>query len=454
MRKFLKNSILEIFHTIYEAHNQIKIFVNKKNFNSVKAMLIDCQNTAVQIGTVIENSEGKGFATTDFLKDYCEIVYNLSVNISEGNDGDNIQKILDDKLLMVENSVKNDIKVKFEIVFLPYKASMWDSLESIWMAADEDENCNAVVIPIPYFDRTPDGRLGQMHYEGMDYPDYVPVTSWKTYNLADKRPDVIYIHNPYDGNNFVTSVHPAFYSSELKKHTDCLVYVPYFLSSSDNITEGMCNTPVIYNADYIITQSENINNVYKKVFIEAVKANRKVLEKQNGVINREYWEKLQEIADKKFLPLGSPKLDRVNNESLKYGIPKEWENHIYKSDGTKKKVIFYNTSIGALLQNREEYLKKLLNVIRTFAENEEVVLLWRPHPLLQNTFDSMLPHLSATYKALVNEFMANKLGIYDDTPDMNIAIHISDAYYGDESSVVAVYKETGKPIIIQNVSVR
>ena len=33
------------------------------------------------------------------------------------------------------------------------------------------------------------------------------------------------------------------------------------------------------------------------------------------------------------------------------------------------------------------------------------------------------------------------------------AIAFSDAYYGDQSSVVELYKKTGKPIMIQNVDI-
>ena len=44
-------------------------------------------------------------------------------------------------------------------------------------------------------------------------------------------------------------------------------------------------------------------------------------------------------------------------------------------------------------------------------------------------------------------------GIYDDTPDIDRAIALSDAYYGDMSSVVELYKVTGKPIMIQNLEI-
>ena len=109
---------------------------------------------------------------------------------------------------------------KKEVVFLPYKASMWDSLESVWQAAEEDGQCDAYVIPIPYYDKNPDGSLGEMHYEGEEYPEYVPIVSWKEYDISEHYPDVIYIHNPYDNWNYVTTVHPDFYASKLCQYTD------------------------------------------------------------------------------------------------------------------------------------------------------------------------------------------------------------------------------------------
>ncbi|MBQ7479974.1 MAG: hypothetical protein IJT01_13940, partial [Selenomonadaceae bacterium] len=61
-------------------------------------------------------------------------------------------------------------KFKKDIVFLPYKASMWDSLESVWKAAEEDkEHCNAYVVPIPYADLTPDRGVAEWHCERADF---------------------------------------------------------------------------------------------------------------------------------------------------------------------------------------------------------------------------------------------------------------------------------------------
>ena len=78
---------------------------------------------------------------------------------------------------------------------------MWDSLESVWKAADADPECEAYVIPIPYYDKNPDGTFRDFHYEGDLYPDYVPVTDYKNYDFESHRPDAIFIHNPYDEAN-------------------------------------------------------------------------------------------------------------------------------------------------------------------------------------------------------------------------------------------------------------
>lgn len=35
--------------------------------------------------------------------------------------------------------------------FFPYKASMWDSLESVYLVAKEDSDCDVYCVPISYY---------------------------------------------------------------------------------------------------------------------------------------------------------------------------------------------------------------------------------------------------------------------------------------------------------------
>ena len=349
---------------------------------------------------------------------------------------------MDRLLSQIEDGIQKDIPVRKEVVFLPYKASMWDSLESIWMAADSDPECDAFVVPIPYFDKNPNGTVKEMHYEGDLYPNYVKITHYDDYDIAQRQPDMIYIHNPYDEANFVTSVLPMFYSKRLKELTDCLVYVPYFVLGEVNpkdkaAIKGMEHfvmLPGVIHAHKVIVQSETMRQIYIDVMSEAV-----------GEQTRRYWEE-------KILGIGSPKFDKVHTttkENIK--MPQEWLEIIEKPDGQWKKIIFYNTSVTALLENDEKMLVKMRDVFKTFKENkDEVALLWRPHPLIKATIESMRPQLWEQYRKLVDEYRTSGWGIYDETPDMDRAVALCDGYYGDPSSVVQLCQETGKPVLLQD----
>lgn len=456
MRKAQKQQLEELAGQMEEAHSQIKKDMEQGNFPSAMGLLEDCQNGGISMGTLIEATEGEGHPTVKLLEEYCELVYRIYGELErmlkdrenpggrEWNAG-KVHKLLRHKLLKISNSINNDIPVRKEAVFLPYKASMWDSMESVWKAADADGNCDAYVIPIPYYDRNADGSFGEMHYEGNQYPDYVPVTYYGAYDFGARMPDIIFIHNPYDQYNFVTSVAPFFYSENLKKFTDMLVYIPYFVlgeikPEDTDAVEGIkhfCTSPGVFHADRVIVQSEDMKQVYIKVLTDATN--------DHGEAAKKYW-------NGKILGLGSPKLDKVldtDRDSLT--VPEDWLDIIKKPDGSRKKVVFYNTSVGALLQYNEKMLEKMRHVFRIFRENkEEVALLWRPHPLVKATVSSMRPQLWAEYEGLVREYLEEGWGIYDDTADVDRAIVLSDAYYGDGSSVVQLYRQTGKPVMIQN----
>ena len=119
---------------------------------------------------------------------------------------------------------------------------------------------------------------------------------------------------------------------------------------------------------------------------------------------------------------------------------------------TKKKIIFYNTSITALLQNNERMLRKVKDVLQMFKEKQEdVALLWRPHPLMMATFESMRPELWGEYEKIVKEYRDGGWGIYDDTAELDRAISVCDMYYGDESSVVKLCQEAKRPVMIQDL---
>lgn len=455
MRKAQHTELLEMVKTLQEAQDQIKVYLEKKNVTMAQDLLAQCQDAIVSIGNTIEAFEGEGFVTVEYAQEYCDTLYQIYEELNQtpaDTNPNKVGKVLKKLLLRVENSIKNDIRVKKEVVFFPYKASMWDALESVYLAAKADPDCDAYCVPIPYYDRNPDRSLGQMHYEGLEYPKNIEVIDWQTYNFEERNPDVIYIHNAYDDWNLVTCVHPRFFSANLKKHTEKLVYIPYFvldeIEPDDQIRianmKHFCFMPGIVNADQVILQSEKMKEIYINEYRKAAIING-LPEKH---IDRKYLEE-------KFLGTGSPKFDKVRNtkkEDLE--IPEEWLRIIQKPDGSWKKVVLYNNSVGALLEYDNKMILKIKDVFEFFKENQnEVALLWRPHPLIEATIGSMRQKLWNDYKKIVKEYQEEGWGIYDDTADLNRAITMSDLYYGDGSSVLMLYRETGKTVLIQNCNV-
>ncbi len=452
MRKAQKEQAEEIIRLLANVHEGIKKAIETGGYDNAMALLAQCQQSAIDLGQMIEEEEGEGTKAVSCLEEYCEQVYQIYSEISQRQkvNGHKAAKALRKSLVQAENSIKNDIKVRVEAVFLPYKASMWDSLESVWKAADEDPDCDAYVIPIPYYDKNPDGSFKELHYEGDQYPDYVPVTHYNDYDFASHRPDVIFIHNPYDECNYVTSVPPFFYARNLRQFTDKLVYISYFIlgevdPENEEAVKGMehfCTVPGVIYADKVIVQSEDMRKIYINVMTEYFK------DRPESGMNRKYWED-------KILGLGSPKVDKaLGTRKEDVEVPEEWMKVIRKADGSWKKIIFYNTSVSALLKHGEKMLEKMRDVFRVFWENrDEVALLWRPHPLIKATIESMRPQLWGEYEKIVEEYKRAGWGIYDDTADLDRAIALCDGYYGDHSSVVRLCGEAGKPVMIQDVEI-
>lgn len=336
-------------------------------------------------------------------------------------------------------TTKLNAKHKKQVVFLPYKASMWDSLATIYEAALADPSCEPYVVPIPYFTKDEQGKLKDLHYEGDLFPKEVPITSWQDYPLAKKRPDIIYIHNPYDDDNLITTVLPAFYTAKLKQYTDLLVYVPYFVSLHERKHYEYALNKGIENADVVFIQDEVVKAGYQGAW--------KKFAQENPTYPKE---RLDQILTK-MVALGNPKYDALNKTNpSNYPLPSEWKEKIYRPDGSKKTVVFYNTTILDLNAAEGQMLSKYADVFNFFWKHQaDYTLLWRPHPLLVDALRSQRPALLADYLQLVRQFKESQLGIYDDSPDFYLAYTYADAFYGDMSSMAELFRKLNRPVIKQ-----
>ena len=420
MRNFIKNNLLDLVQTMKELCSEILLEYEKGNVEYLFELLEQGQQAAISIGENIEKFEGEGTEAVASLEAFCDHMYQVSeaANVGEISISKE-RKLLDKLLLNIRNGIQH-LPVTYEVVFFPYKISMWDCMESIYLAASRDTDCHVSVVPIPYYDMERDGRFGQMHYEGSKFPEVLEVILWEQYKISERRPDIAYIHNPFDGYNLVTSVHPEYYSDKLKKFVSKLVYVPYGISRGA-VPDSHLHLPAHRNIDFMVIQSRQITKYYT-----------------------------DETLREKLLPLGSPKFDRViAYQKSGVELSNEWEELL----GGRLK-FFYNTSLSSILEDTEIALKKMEYVFRCFKEHRNVALVWRPHPLMEATLQSMRSQYVQRYRQLVQQFTQKKIGVFDQTADMDRTIALCDAYIGEStSSALDLFYVTGKPLFILDANI-
>ena len=408
LRVDTKNKIINIVNNVMTlCKNGIS-----KDDSVLISVLQDAQDAIIAVGERLEKEVENSAEIILMLESLCEKFYLLSTNLE---DRLTYYVSMEGLLKDIKHAI-SEMKTGYQIVFFPYKADMWDALESIWLACKEDPLCDCKVVPIPYYHYDAKTNEWLYRYEIDSLPSYVPVINYEDYSLEEK-PDAAFVHNPYDQYNNVTHIHSDYYSYNLKKYVKNLFYVPYYVTSGF-IAEDHKVLSVYMNADYLVVQSDSF---------------------KEGLRDYSYYDKAK--------VLGSPKLDKViQMSSCKDTIPLEWQS-ILKD----KKSLMLNTSLNHFLYDGEAYLQKIVALFDVVSKRKDVVIVWRPHPLLMSTIESMRPHLLDAYLQLQKFFQENQVGILDTTPDVTNTVAIVDGYIGEtSSSVVNLFEAAGKPLFILN----
>ena len=312
-----------------------------------------------------------------------------------------------------------------DVVFLPYRADLWNRLDHTWRQEMTDPETDVFVIPVPYYGMNMDGSTGDLHYAPEEYPEEIGAISFEQYDFAARHPKRIYIQVPYDGHNPAASVHPFFYSTELIKYTDELVYVPFFKVA--DIVEGdekgkksldyFVKMPGLINADRILLDSETMKQTYVDALTELC-----------GDDTRDLWESRIEVI---------PDLYEV--------APKE-------INGMKS--IFYYTDVCPFLAEGDVALDKLRRNLEIFKESrDDIRLIWHPFNGISDYLREKAPAVADEYAKIVEGFKSEGWGVYDESGDGDAALDECVAYYGDPSPFVFKAQMDKKPVMIADIHI-
>lgn len=439
--------------------------IREGNIRKAVDLLSSAQRVAEELGTLLETVGGAGRIRRESvagviprIQNYCEELYQLyRAVLGEIPLNSGLLQETGASLEVLVHSVQKEYLERKEIIFLVSDAQSWETLQPIWKAACEDPQQDVFVIAVPYYYKRADGSL--ITREGEKNCGRLPTgvqseferlpssagalhfTEYSIQQLAARHPDLIYFDNAYDQYDQVASVDPFWYSENLFRYTDELVYVQPFevdeirdRNSLDyQVAKGYICLPGVVHADECLVKPSSMADIYREILADFC-----------GPETEEVWK--DRIHGE-----GVPCLERLKKEGDHLQIPDGWEPLIQRPDGSRKKVVLYYTDIVFLLGHRDKAIERIRRVLAVFHEKrDDIALVWQESPLIRERLPRLAPDLWNDFKQLAESVRNDNWTICGLQEDPEKEVSFCDAYYGDWSSAVELFRQMGKPVMIQN----
>lgn len=414
------------------APNSFKKYV-VETYNSLcyESDLATAQNLAIDLGNTIEDFKGSGGTAVEILEEYCELLYQFSQADNE-SDVETIQNRIQYALGKLGVVLEDTLLNRKEVLFVVDKYSEWNWIKEYVIKESREPDSNVIVVVVPYYGKRFDGSLNGINDESTLFEqieiENVAFESYDSYQLAFHHPEKIYIQNPYDQWDSGISIHPYYYTENLRKNCDELIYVPPFrLDEFDdtyyceyhNMTSYV-TVPGVVRADKVYVQSENMRAMYiKKLTDWASKDTENIWHQKISVCDSSMLDD-EEVAQGKALVL----------------------------DADSMKNVLYHTEISIIIQYGEKALDKIETVLGIFKSNSDKVhMIWNINEEFIPTLKRLIPEYLDRFNRLVS--LAKDIGTFEISDGKNIADNCT-AYYGDSCYLVRRCQLRKIPIMIGN----
>ncbi|WP_455023963.1 LicD family protein [Oribacterium sinus] len=243
-----------------------------------------------------------------------KLFYEYSINKND------LKKRTNDLSIFKEETKSKSQKPR--LFFLPSLYSRWDSMKGLFLEANKDDSVDCFLMPLPYYYKDGLGGCSPAQWDYALYEDELgkdnpSLLDFRTVDLQEIAPDLIFINDPCDEYNLSFMIDPGFFSKKLKSCTKQLIYIPWFVTSEIDLedkedgkaivnAENYAVMPALVHSDYAILQSEGIAKLYQSL-----------LEKESGTEFAKYWKE-------KLLPFGNPLFDK-DKDKEKYASKAIWE---------------------------------------------------------------------------------------------------------------------------------
>lgn len=397
------------------------------------------QQLAIDFGTMLEQIGLDDHGFIGLLEQYCEELYQIyqlcdeesstelavETDVKMGKKEIATEKTarLSELIRRIEREWDKNYRSKKMTLFMLSHQSEWENVRSLWKEKTKDSCAVPYLAVLPYYIKDYDGSPMKWCDEEIIDVDVnenhiLDVKEWTAEYLELLHPEEIIIQNPYDEWNPVISIPPMFYTQNIRKFTDELIYIsPY------------------RNGEFQGEGSREYQNMQYYVTMPGVVYADKVYVWSDGEKQR-YIEKLSEVAgeDTKTIWENRISVFDVLNET-------ECADQQTQYFPMGKKKLLYGISIGTYLENPEAAKKKIQDNLKTFRDYKDkvevVISIFPEHT------DEIWDNVKKELKELLEE---NGIG-YTDSEEK---IDSCDAYYGDPMPAVMKFYEQKKPVMIES----
>ena len=294
-------------------------------------------------------------------------------------------------------------------VFLPTGPDEWEGMKPLYDELALDVNNNLFVMPVPYAYRDNNGNPLEWIVPSGDFLKDVSIIPYDKYDFAHIHADIFVIANPFDEYESGFTVHPFFYSENLRKVADNLIFCHTYdiddFEDDDNKSaygfRRIVISPGVMNSGLICVPDENVKRQYLRALGE-----------EFGVDSLEEW------YDKILV------IDNHRNRD---------EEKTLKSSG-KKQMLFY-ASFSDIYDHGEDALDWIEESLNLLSEhNDKLDTIWIMRDEDDSNVEKLCPDIYERYSALKTRF-ASEIGRIESALNTAV-IDESDAFYGSPGYIM------------------
>lgn len=171
------------------------------------------------------------------------------------------------------NAIKADCRGNGDILFICLRDCWWPQIEDILKQVINkrtDAERRLRCIKIPLYSKTATGERGGCINRDDLISDDVMICKMDEYDISACRPSKIIIQFPFDGTDTALTIDEEYFSYNLKKYTEQLIYIPCFDPDSPESDDMIAKTtlsilveqPATAFSDLIVVKDEKMKMFY------------------------------------------------------------------------------------------------------------------------------------------------------------------------------------------------